>query len=386
MIIGIDASNLRSGGGVSHLSELLCAAESIDAQDLGTVIVWAGQRFIEHLPQRPWLRLAYEPKLDQPIAVRTWWQRVHLLRLLVNTQCDVLFAPGGTLPWQSPCPAVTMSRNMLSFEPTEAKRYGLSWIRLRLMLLRRAQARAFREADGVVFLTHYAHERVARELRSSPRRVALIPHGVAARFRREPRQQEALGNYSLQRPFQLLYVSIVDVYKHQWHIAEAVGCLRRQGYPITVDFVGPAYAPALRRLRQAIGKWDASGSYLRYRGAVTSADLHHCYHQADMFVFASSCENMPNILLEAMAAGLPIASSHRGPMPEILGDAGAYFDPEQPGQIAEVLRALLEQPDLRERCAWGAYTRAAAYSWERCARATFSFLTEVAHPTCVRPV
>ena len=279
-----------------------------------------------------------------------------------------------------------MSRNLLPFESMEAKRYGMSWIGMRLMLLRRAQARAFRQADGVVFLTHYAYERIKGELGSNPRRVALVPHGVAERFRREPRQQEAIASYSFQRPLRLLYVSIVDMYKHQWHVAEAVGYLRRQGYPITIDFVGPAYTPALRRLRQVIGKWDSTGSYIRYKGSIKSADLHHCYHQADLFVFASSCENMPNILLEAMAAGLPIASSNRGPMPEILGEAGVYFDPEQPAQIVDVLRALLEQPDLRERCAWGAYTRAATYSWKRCAQETFDFLIEVTQSTRRCPV
>ena len=50
--------------------------------------------------------------------------------------------------------------------------------------------------------------------------------------------------------------------------------------------------------------------------------------EAELFVFASSCENLPNILIEGMAAGLPIACSRRPPMPEVLGDAGESFDPE----------------------------------------------------------
>ena len=64
MIIGIDASNLRLGGGVSHISDLILAAESIHVKDFGAVIIWAGQRLIAQLPQRPWLRVVYEPKLQ----------------------------------------------------------------------------------------------------------------------------------------------------------------------------------------------------------------------------------------------------------------------------------------------------------------------------------
>jgi len=377
VIIGVDASNLDSGGGILHLSEIISAAE-LDAKDIESVTVWASRRLSERLSPRPWLRVVHQPQLDQSIAVRTWWQCVQLPRLLVDTKCDLLFAPGGTLPMQSPCSTVTMSQNLLPFDRWESQRYGISWIRLRLTLLRWAQVQAFQRADGVILLTHYACNSVQRELGSNPRRVALIPHGVAARFRREPRQQEALGSYSAHRPLQCLYVSIIDMYKHQWHVAEAVRRLHAQGYPIVIDFVGPAYPPALRRLQEVITKWDPDGLFLRYRGPVRHEDLHRYYHQADVFLFASSCENMPNTLLEAMAAGLPIACSNRGPMPEILAEAGVYFDPEQPDQVADALCTLLEQPTLRERCAWRAYEQAKAYSWERCAQETFAFLTEVA--------
>ena len=96
-------------------------------------------------------------------------------------------------------------------------------------------------------------------------------------------------------------------------------------------------------------------------------------------MFASSCENMPIILLEGMASGLPIACSHRGPMPEVLCGAGVYFDPENADEIAATLRQLIDDPELRRRCAEGAFAKAQAYySWERCARETFTFLRQIA--------
>jgi len=73
---------------------------------------------------------------------------------------------------------------------------------------------------------------------------------------------------------------------------------------------------------------------------------------------------------------LPIACSRRGPMPEVLEDAGEYFDPEVPESIANALRQLIADPDLRQRLALRAKTLAARYSWERCAKETWSFLEE----------
>ncbi len=66
---------------------------------------------------------------------------------------------------------------------------------------------------------------------------------------------------------------------------------------------------------------------------------------------------MPNILLENMAAGLPIACSNRGPMPEVLGDAGVYFDPESVDDIAHAVAKLIHSPFLREELAHRAYSR-----------------------------
>jgi len=65
-------------------------------------------------------------------------------------------------------------------------------------------------------------------------------------------------------------------------------------------------------------------------------------------------------------------------MPEVLGDAGLYFDPERPATIADALERLAWDPRLREQLAARAYERAARFSWDRCARETFAFLAEVA--------
>jgi glycosyltransferase involved in cell wall biosynthesis len=122
---------------------------------------------------------------------------------------------------------------------------------------------------------------------------------------------------------------------------------------------------------------DPSGEIVREHGPSSFSSLESFYHRADAFVFASSCENLPNILIEAMASGLPIACSDRGPMPEVLGKGGVYFDPEDPEATADALGRLLSDPDLRMRCARTAYHRAQRYSWDECARSTFCFFEQV---------
>ena len=376
MRLGIDASNIRAGGGITHLSELLRAADPL-AYGFSRVIVWSGQATLNRIEDRPWLVKSYQPLLDRSLPYRTFWQRFRLSKLARMANCDLLFVPGGLYAGNFH-PMVTMSRNMLPFEWREMARYGLSWLTVKLALLRWAQSASFRRANGVIFLTHYAQEAVTRVTGLLRGRVAIVPHGIDDRFVCAPRSQRTLGDYSAANPFRLLYVSIVDAYKHQWNVAEAVSSLRADGFPVALDLIGPAYGPALERLQKVLQRVDPSRASIRYLGAVPYQEVHRLYGAADICIFASSCENMPNILLEGMASGLPIACSDRGPMPEVLGDAGIYFDPEDPDDIARALRELIDSSDLRARLAKSSFERAQAFSWQRCASETIGFLAEVA--------
>lgn len=380
MIVGIDASSLRAGGGLTHLTNLLAAA-SPEAHGITRVVVWGGRDTLARLPQRPWLHAVHERLLDGNLAARSAWQVVKL-PLLVARDCDLLFAPGGTavMPIH---PRVVMSRNMLPFDRRERQRYGASWTRVRLRLLKHSQSRSFTNADGVIFLTDYARREVTTQLTRQLSLQATVPHGVDERFRRPPAPQLPLAKYSLTHPFRLLYVSIVAPYKHQWVVAQAVATLREAGLPIAIDFVGPDGDPgSVRKLADAVRRLDPEGAFLTVSGPCTYRELPERYHAADAFVFASSCENMPNILLEAMAAGLPIASSNRGPMPEVLGESGVQFDPEDPTDTAAALRRLVEDDGLRRTLAARAYEQALRFTWERCADDTFAFLARVyAHHT-----
>jgi glycosyltransferase involved in cell wall biosynthesis len=168
------------------------------------------------------------------------------------------------------------------------------------------------------------------------------------------------------------------MFKHQWRAAEAVRQLRAMGLPVALELVGPAYPPALKKLKRALNRIDPSEQFARYSGAVPHGELRTRYREADLCLFASSCENLPNNLLEGMASGLAIACSNRGPMPEVLGDAGLYFDPENPRSMASALKTLIDSPELRARMASASFERSRAYSWKRCARETFDFLAVVA--------
>lgn len=376
--LGIDATNIRHGGGVTHLSQLLQAGNP-NAAGFNRVTVWACQATAATLPERPWLVKRNAPWMEAALPRRMAGQQFQLPPELKEAGCDVLFSPGGTFPSWCPVPAVTMSQNMLPFEPLEAARFGLwSPMRLKMKLLRQSQGRSFRRADGMIFLTQYARAAVSTALGGISCATVLIPHGIEPRFLQPPRPQRPLAACDSENPFRVLYVSILMPYKHQAEVAHAASQLRAKGVPIEIRFIGAPWGDYGRQFRALLDQLDPKREFLLWSGAEPFFALHDFYQNTDVFAFASSCENLPNILIEAMAAGLPIASSDRGPMPEILGDAGVYFDPETPTSIADALLKLALNAPFRTHLADIAWRKAQAYSWTRCARDTFTFIAHVA--------
>ena len=382
MVIVIDASNISVGGGLTHLVELLNHADP-EQHNFRRIIVWARRSVLANFADRVWLEKCTDPVLDQNFIKRAIWQWRCLGKLAEDASADLMFVPGGTVVARFK-PVVTMSRNMLPFEWRELRRFGLTLTALKLLLLRFTQSASFRRADGTIFLTRYAFETIQEITGKLGGKATIVPHGTIERFRKFPRPVRNVDEASLSDPIRIVYVSVVDFYKHQWNLVEAVARLRAEGLPVRLDLYGAARPSALLQLNAAIDRFDPMRSFVRYWGKVEYNKLESCYASAEIFAFPSSCENMPNILLESMASGVPIAASKLGPMPEILGDGGIYFDPVDVLDMTNKLRGLVLDPAARREICNKAYKISHQYTWDRCAGRTFQFLSDVVSEGAVK--
>jgi glycosyltransferase involved in cell wall biosynthesis len=372
IVAGIDASRNRSGGAKAHLIGLIGNGDPRD-HGIREVHLWSYRSLLDAVPNRTWLYKHCPPALQGGLARQMSWQAFCLPREASAVGCEIMLnTDAGAVSMVSP--SVAMSRDMLSYEPGEMRRYwpSLSW--LRLLGLRYVQNRTLRRAEGAIFLTAYAAKVVQRSC-GPLRRVAIVPHGVGDNFRRqEPRRTFPSED---NRPIRMLYISNTAWYKHQWMVVRACELLRREGINLWLQLVGGGDGAPQRRLMDQVANSDPTRDYIEILPAVPHSQLPSLLSRADIFIFASSCENMPNTLLEAMASALPIACSDRGPMREVLADAGVYFNPEDPESIAEAIRKLVRDSEGRQTAARRAGELSAAYSWRRCAKETWDFVAAI---------
>jgi glycosyltransferase involved in cell wall biosynthesis len=167
-------------------------------------------------------------------------------------------------------------------------------------------------------------------------------------------------------------VSRFDIYKHHRAVVQGFAALPaklRNTHKLV--FLGETDMPETEPVRALIATLDVSNS-VQIMGAVPYESLPGWYAHSDMILFASSCENCPNILLEALGSGCPVLSSNVLPMPEFGGPGLSYFSPFEPQSITEALRDVMESPAKASAIARAAVEQSRRYDWAATAAQTWA--------------
>ena len=369
MIIGIDASNIKSGGGLTHLINVLSFGD-FKSLEINKIIIWSGMRSNKIVSTNT-VFYSFQKLLSNGGVINTLFWRLFILPKL-SQNVDIVFSPGGiTFPLYKRC--ISMSQNMLVFESKERNRFPFGKTYLRYHLLEFIQYLSLFTSLGNIYISNYAHDYIKNKhptLKKIPS--AIIYHGVSSKFTPTYKNQLNINNYNHTTRYKILYVSTINYYKHQWVLIDALKKLINEGFPIELNLVGGAHPHAFVKIEE---KLKEERDWVTYHGEVAHDKINQFYSDADLFVFLSTCENMPNILIEAMASGLPICSSSFGPMPEILGDAGVYFNPTDINSVYTTIKNTILDPENRAHISNLALKRALQFTWQESSFETFKFIT-----------
>ncbi len=302
------------------------------------------------------------------------WRLNALPKIIKYYSPDVVFSPSGNIEINrlKTIKYVTMSRNLQPHIASERRRLPIyTYERLRLEILHKIFNASLRRADGVIFLSNYAKEIILSKNKKIIHNI-VIPHGIRESFRRPPSQKPIGKN------IKILYVSDFNIYKNQWNVARAIDILKNiTTKNIRLQLIGNQNGSGYKLWVSTLSKLGYP-NWIEVISTVNQKFLIEYYHNADLFVFASTIENFPNIFLEAMASGLPIAYSKYRPMPDIIKNSGSQFDPLNPNSIAEAINKLLIDDDYRFQCAKKAYEIALNYSWKMTSAKTYEFIKKIA--------
>jgi glycosyltransferase involved in cell wall biosynthesis len=312
-----------------------------------------------------WSRLGRVLTLPVDPRRRSQWvlaDQLHVPRAAARAGADVLHSLASTGPVAGSVPRVVTVHD-LHYRTQPEAHFGVRALGLRALV-----PAAARRSRRVIVPSRATADGVARHLGVDPARIDVIPEAsghpprAAARSREEVRAELGAG----ERPL-LLTVSAKRPHKNLARLLGALGRVDPQRRPLLVM---PGYpTPHEQELRARASELGLT-EQVRFLGWVSDQQLEDLYRAADAFLFPSLSEGFGLPVLEAMARGVPVATSGRTSLAEVAGDAALLFDAEDERSIATAIDRLLHEEQLADRLAAAGLERAESFSWEATAERT----------------
>ena len=362
MILGIEAVNIRNGGGLNHLQNFL--KENSKTNFYKKIIIFTNSSTKAKLSHIYNIEIVVKKAFNLPYFLYVFYQLFFIKKDLQRHNCDLVFVPGSI--FLIDFPSILMPQNMLPFENEETKRFPLNG-RIKFFLIGLAQKYSLKKANGIIYLSEYAFKKIKSF--SNLTKTIIIPHGI--------NQTECNVNnileFNLQNPMKLLYVSPLYPYKHHEILVKAIEELINDGLNIKYKIVGGGSNNYVESLKSLI-----KNSNIEFVGEVAPNDVSKYLAEANVFIFASTCENLPITLLEAMSHGLPIICSNYGAMPEVLDNSSDFFfDPTNLISIKQSISKAYFQTDSLNLEAIKNKKLSKKYTWECNVISTNNFFKQV---------
>ncbi len=285
---------------------------------------------------------------------RLLYEQFALPRALRRERIDILLNPGFTAPGWPGIPQVTV------FHDLQYKRHPEYFRRLDLPAWEFFMWLAVKRSTAMITSSEATRDDL---LRYYGRSSTVVHLGVEPRFfTLAPRHED--GGY-------IFYPSTTHPHKNHDRLLKNFAALRRRHAEARLVLTG-VRGFVSQRVEALIAELGITGA-VELKGWVEREELYELYRRARGFIYPSRFEGFGIPVVEAMAAGLPVACSSIEPLRSIAGGCALLFDPDDDGQMLDALEHL-----WRGEAPSGGIDRARQFTWRHTAVKTLAVLEQVA--------
>lgn len=298
------------------------------------------------------------------------------LELPFHARDGVLFSPGNVHPLVSPAlgPGVVTVHD-LSYR-LRPNSYTIPF-RIAYGVLVPA---ALRRADAIITASEAEKTNIVARFPMARDRIHVVYHGspdAELPAEDQPNRTSTSPDLKLDSPKAAepfaLWVGTLSARKNPQGAIDAIALLNKE-MKLPLVMVGATY----KGFKSAYLRTDGYGEVVRFASDVdTPAKLRGLYRRAVCLLFPSFYEGFGLPPLEAMTNGCPVVTSDIPVLREVCGNAALYCDPKNPHDIANTIRMLVNDPELRNRLRRDGLRRASEFSWTKCAHNTLAVLTSI---------
>jgi glycosyltransferase involved in cell wall biosynthesis len=359
--VAINGIHAKSGGGITYLRNILPILAEMPDIELHLFLHENQLSLFEPINEKINVTLfSFQPTFFRTLV----WEQLAIPKNAREMKCDVLFSPANFGPIFTRNHVILLRNAVSVIKLTQKPRQMIYWL-----VLSGATIFSFLMAKKAIAVSDYAKKLLTFGLPPAiTNKCTVVYHGVC-QVSSNQIQYTGLG-------CDLLAVSDIYVQKNYHNLISAFAVLleKRPGLKLIIigQEIDHGYA---RRLHQLIKELNIQNN-ICFKGRVETRELMDYYRNCRVFVFPSVIETFGNPLLEAMSVGVPIACSNQAAMPEILGNAGLFFDPEDKFDMATKIEQLLSDNELSKNLGGMAAQRASSFLWRKTAEQTYYVLKD----------
>ncbi len=359
----VNGLHAKSGGGVTYLRNILSLLADDDRLELHLFLHEEQLSLFEPVDDRVQRRVFSFPSGFWYLML---WEQISLPAIAHSMGVAVTFSPANYGPLLAPAPVI-MLRNALAVGGDETRpTKRLYWAGLAMMT-----ALSLMTSRRAIAVSQYARDSLSfgpgQRLRD---KVSVVHHGVNPLFSPGDKSSDAA-------PF-LLVVADIYIQKNLHTLVEALAEIRRQKPDISLKIAGRRndenYYDQLVGIIDRLGLQD----WVEFLGHRSEEELVRLYRDCSLFVLPSTVETFGNPLVEAMASGVPVATSNAAAMPEIVADGAILFDPLDAKDMADKIIQVLDDAVLAATIARRGRQRSGEFSWVKTAQETANVLVSAA--------
>lgn len=360
-VLHIDASRLKSGGGIIHLIKLL---ENVKYSIFDKIIVYTyeNNEFEKFKSQK--IIIKTHSFINKNIIYQIFWQRYILKKNIASNH--LLF----TIDSTSFCKFnnnVVLNQDIIGFQEGSLRFFSMK-NKLESYLKFLVAKYAIKNSAASIFTTKYALEEVQKKIGPLKKSI-VIPHGIDDQFLTKK------INYNISKSIlKIIYVSTIFDYKNHKYLISALNNLPTKR-KLDVYFLGDGDTKLMNELKNKT--INNKGNQFHFLGFLEREKVYSLTKNSDIAVFMSSVECFGITLLEYMRIGMPIVCSSESSLPETLQNSGLLVNPFNERSIIKAITDLELNQDLREEFGKKAYTNSLKYSWGKTAKETYYFLNKI---------
>ncbi len=288
---------------------------------------------------------------------------------------DLLHVPAFSLPFKKICPYVITVHDLIGIKFENQKGaasrfYWKSWL-----------PGSLKHADAIIAISEHTRNDLIENLKINSSKIKVIRPSGHESFRSDVSAEAihfAKAKLGICFPY-FVTVGSFEPRKNLERVIKAFGRFLAQNRSMDAQLVmiGPQDFAQGRYFKDLCIQFGINEGQILATGFVDHDVLNALYAGAEALIFASLYEGFGLPLLEAMASRCPVLASKRTSLPEVAGEAAAWFDPESIEDISDNMSLVFKNTSYQEDLRQKGLKRILNFSWEKCAQETFELYRKV---------